>query len=345
MKISIALCTYNGEPYLKEQLESLLNQTRLPDELIIHDDRSTDKTVEIIQDFKQKTPFPVSLYTNEENLGFTKNFEKAISLCTGDIIFLSDQDDVWLPEKIETIEAEFNRSAKIGVVFSDAELVDENLNPLNGTLWNYTLPEEKRKRFISGEEFEVLMGGNIVTGATMAFRAELKDISLPFPESSYFIHDGWISFIALFFFEVVPLKRSLIKYRQHSKQQIGAREQIKTYQNDRLPGYSRYQSYQRSIERCLNGKKKIEMLKQTCEIVLDRNSHYQMKLIRNPITYLNKINQRLNEAILHNTIRRDMPRSRIRRLPQILSEVLKGNYHKFSKGIRSAALDFVEKIS
>jgi len=92
--ISVALCTYNGELYLREQLESILKQTFPPDEIIICDDGSTDTTIKILEEFRRKSFIPVKVYYNKENLGVSKNFEKAISLCSGDIIFLSDQDDV-----------------------------------------------------------------------------------------------------------------------------------------------------------------------------------------------------------------------------------------------------------
>src|SRR3989339_673267 len=100
MNISIAMCTYNGEKYIEQQLNSFLTQTILPNELVICDDCSKDKTIEILQEFSKKAKFPVRIYLNEKNLGSTKNFEKAIGLSKGDIIFCSDQDDVWHNQKI-----------------------------------------------------------------------------------------------------------------------------------------------------------------------------------------------------------------------------------------------------
>src|SRR5919199_6162917 len=120
-RVSVAMCTYNGERYLQEQLDSIAAQTCLPDELVVCDDRSSDRTLEIIQIFKSKVSFPVHLHINPENLGTIKNFEKAISLCTGDIIVLSDQDDVWKPHKVETILQAFAKNTKAGYVFSNAD--------------------------------------------------------------------------------------------------------------------------------------------------------------------------------------------------------------------------------
>ncbi|MBC7931137.1 MAG: glycosyltransferase, partial [Rubrivivax sp.] len=96
-RLSIAMCTYDGGRYLAEQLASIAAQTRAPDELVVCDDRSRDETTSIVRRFAETAPFPVRLYVNEQNLGSTRNFEKAIGLCEGELIALSDQDDVWLP--------------------------------------------------------------------------------------------------------------------------------------------------------------------------------------------------------------------------------------------------------
>jgi glycosyltransferase involved in cell wall biosynthesis len=125
LKLSVALCTYNGAKYLKEQLDSIGRQTRLPDELVICDDRSTDGTPGIVSQFAAEARFPVAFTVNKVNLGATKNFEKAIGRCTGDIILQSDQDDVWLDKKLELIEGIFLNNPDVRAIFSDAEVVDE----------------------------------------------------------------------------------------------------------------------------------------------------------------------------------------------------------------------------
>ena len=100
--ISVAMATFNGEPYIQEQLDSIYNQTRKVDEIIIVDDCSTDSTVRVIEQYiLSHKDIDIKLYKNEENLGYKKNFKKAISLCHGDYVFLSDQDDIWMTDKIE----------------------------------------------------------------------------------------------------------------------------------------------------------------------------------------------------------------------------------------------------
>ena len=107
LSLSIALASYNGERYIAEQLDSIARQTRLPDELIISDDASGDATPAIALDFARQAPFPVKVLQNSERAGSTRNFEIAIRACTGDIIFLCDQDDVWYPNKISLVEERF----------------------------------------------------------------------------------------------------------------------------------------------------------------------------------------------------------------------------------------------
>src|ERR1051326_9204347 len=146
MNLSIALCTYNGAVYLKEQLESIAAQTRRPDELVISDDQSTDNTLRVIEEFAPTAGFPVRLSVNESNLGTPKNFEKAISLCRGDVIVLSDQDDVWHPDKLESVERVFESKPQLSLVFSNAELVDETLRLYDETLFDMVQFTEQKQR-------------------------------------------------------------------------------------------------------------------------------------------------------------------------------------------------------
>src|SRR5688500_1591108 len=134
LSLSIALASYNGERYIVEQLNSIALQTRLPDELIVSDDSSADATSAIVLDFAKRVPFAVRFQINNERLGSTRNFERAIRACNGDVIFLCDQDDVWYPEKIACIEERFINKHEVGAVFTDEDVVDENLCPYGGRL-------------------------------------------------------------------------------------------------------------------------------------------------------------------------------------------------------------------
>src|SRR5271169_5178337 len=165
------MCTYNGERFLPGQLASIAKQTRLPDELVVCDDRSTDRTVDIVREFAAAVSHPVRIFVNERNLGFVANFERAIQLCNGDLIALSDQDDGWYPERLERSEQEFAAHPEVGLVFSDADLIDDQ-DQLTGTrLWpNFGFVGELKQRLLAGD-YTVLVRKRFVTGATIMFRS------------------------------------------------------------------------------------------------------------------------------------------------------------------------------
>jgi glycosyltransferase involved in cell wall biosynthesis len=201
MKISIGLAVYNGEKYLQDQLDSYLLQTQYPQELVICDDCSSDNSVKIIKEFKKIAPFDVLIYENDNNLGFTKNFEKVLSLCSGSIIFLSDQDDVWSSNKIRTISRVFEKNLEVMAVIH------------SGYLSNKTL------EFIGNDKLSQIMRGYgsdqvFVTGALSAFRKELVEFALPFP-ANLVSHDGYLHYIAKVMGKRIVLKDILQTIRRH----------------------------------------------------------------------------------------------------------------------------------
>ncbi|MFO7997342.1 MAG: glycosyltransferase family 2 protein, partial [Dehalococcoidia bacterium] len=222
--VSIAMCTYNGEAHLREQLVSFSKQKQQPDELVACDDGSTDNTLGILEQFGKEAPFPVKVYRNQERLGPTKNFEKAISLCSGDFIFLSDQDDVWMPQKVNRLVEALNNNPGAGYVFSDALVVDEALRPMEYTMWRgMKFTPRERRRFRRDKQLDVLLKHNVVTGAMMAFRAELRNLIVPIPAES--IHDEWIALLGSSVgMYGIPIEEPLIQYRQHSQQLLGGRK-------------------------------------------------------------------------------------------------------------------------
>jgi len=217
------MCTYNGAAYLPEQLESIAAQTRLPDQLVVCDDRSNDGlTREIVKAFANQVQFPVRLFVNRKNLGTKKNFQRAIDRCHGDIIFLCGQDDVWKQNKLARIEAVFSSAPEVGLVFTDAEVVSEDLQTLVDSLVeNSDFGTESQAMVKEGKAIRVLLQGSVVTGATMAFRACLRPLVLPIPGHTILQEDAWIALIIAAVAPVVFLKEPLIKYRQHLGQQIG----------------------------------------------------------------------------------------------------------------------------
>lgn len=222
-RISVAICTYNGEKYLSEQLASIAAQTRLPDEMVVCDDCSSDATPDLVEEFARSAPFPVRFFRNPINLRSTKNFEHAIALCDGDFIALCDQDDIWLPEKLARQLAILESDPSLGGVFSDAELIDASSRPVGKRLWTtFLFTPRDQSRFQSGYGANVLLKGNVVTGATLMFRASLRPILMPIPR--IWVHDGWIAWMLLVHSKLTFISEPLAQYRLHSGQQIGVDE-------------------------------------------------------------------------------------------------------------------------
>lgn len=179
VRISIAMATYNGANFLQEQLDSFLSQTRQPDELVVCDDGSTDGTVSILENFSRNAPFDVLIYRNDTNLGYTKNFEKALSICSGDIIFLSDQDDVWFKEKVERVTREFLTNPIPCAIINDAEIVRKDLTPTGLTVAGQLVT--------AGMDIE-----DLLLGCCIAIRRTMLPLIFPIP-SHIHGHDGWIN--------------------------------------------------------------------------------------------------------------------------------------------------------
>ena len=215
--ISIAMCTYNGARFVSAQLQSMVRQTTLPDELVICDDASTDPTPEILTQFATNSPLPVRLVRNSSTVGCTRNFERAIRLCEGEIIVLADQDDVWKPEKLSVMAEAFAANPGAGYVFSDAEIVSENGEPLGFSLWETV--GFKPRSFIPARQVATLLQRNLVTGAAMAVRSALRGILLPIPPA--WGHDYWLALLGSIFSFGVPIAQRLFFYRRHLAQQLG----------------------------------------------------------------------------------------------------------------------------
>jgi glycosyltransferase involved in cell wall biosynthesis len=232
MKISVAMTTYNGARFVKQQLESIIEQERRPDELIVCDDRSVDGTVDIVMEHVRNSPFSVRLLRNPQRLGSTQNFAKAIGECTGDLVALADQDDIWLPHKLARCEALFQARPDAGLMFSNAWLMDENGAELNGDLWSAFRFGRKRQALVRAQRAHgLLLRHSFVTGATMVFRRQLAHLFLPFPRDlPLFVHDRWAVLLASAISKVDFIDEPLIRYRVHSHQQIGVGHRVRAHQ-------------------------------------------------------------------------------------------------------------------
>jgi len=332
VKISVALCTYNGGKFLRDQLESIGQQSLLPDELVICDDGSSDSSLDILREFKGKMPFSVLIQQNETNLGSTRNFEKAIKLCGGEIIVLCDQDDVWKPEKLKKLKKAFQENPQVGYVFSDGDLVDENLQPLGRRVWESNqFQGEFLTRYVSGEQLLCFLRWQFVTGATMAFRSRLKEYIFPFPEHKIWIHDGWIAVIGSSIGETgLPLAEALISYRQHEQQQMGGNLAdrpgglwndflaLKENRKGFIQGWADASTFFDSLRRHLMGLtiSSQPATRKSIKTLEEFEKHFQTRL---------KI----------------FSASRIGKIPLIVGELVTGRYRKFSYAWKSAVADLL----
>ena len=199
-KISVAMATYNGEKYIHEQLESILKCLGDDDEIIVSDDGSTDSTLKKVAEFGD----PRIKLTEGPKKGVKKNFENAIRNCSGRYIFLSDQDDIWEPSKVEKVLEAFNAD-KCAVVVHNCELIDEDGGKLLDSYFAYRKSGSGRfKNFVK----------NSYMGCCMAFDATYKDKILPIPDDIE-MHDQWIGLICERYGKAVFIDDILLKYRRH----------------------------------------------------------------------------------------------------------------------------------
>jgi glycosyltransferase involved in cell wall biosynthesis len=315
------MATFNGAAHLLEQLESLVAQTRQPDELVISDDASTDVTTAVIRDFAARSPFRVRLIGNRDRLGSTLNFGRAVSECTGDIVALCDQDDVWRPEKLALIEEAFDDRG-LGLVFSDAEVVDEQLSPLGYSLWESVGFDPRSRQLVRcGRAFDFMLGRWFVTGATAAFRSDFKPLLLPFATGlPGYIHDRWAALLIAAVSRIDFIDQKLVLYRQHGTQQLGSRR-MTTSEDLR--------------DRMSSRRERLEIDRSALDALTARLSeHLEWK--GHP-AFLAAVEARRQ----HLDARLGLSRARSARLTPILRELASGRYHRCSSGLLSALKDLV----
>ena len=204
MQTSVCMTTYNGEKYIRDQVNSILNQIAEDDELIVCDDRSSDATVEILSSFQDER---IKIVVNKENLGFNRNFSKCISLAQGDIIFLSDHDDIWLPDKVEKYLKVFREESNVVSIMSNMEIIDKNGLITNSRFLDLKSGYSNRvwrivKNFVKSTYY----------GCSIAFRKELVTKVLPLP----FHFDTWIGLVSDIYGRCYHLDEVTMQYRRHS---------------------------------------------------------------------------------------------------------------------------------
>lgn len=324
--VSVALCTHNGALYLEEQLTSILNQSCPPFEIVLSDDASTDGTValarRVVGKYQVDNPdslLQLKVIENRLALGVIRNFEQALLACTGDLIALCDQDDIWHPTRLEELSAAFAHRTELLLVHSDAALVAEDGSPLGISLFQaLEVTAAERQEIHSGRGFETLLRRNLVTGATTVVRRELVARSTPFPD--VWIHDEWMAIIAAATGQFDLIGEQLTDYRQHGGNQIGARK--------------------------LNLRDKIRKLREPRE---ERNMH----LVARAQVLVEKLEglgsavssstlDRARKKLVHEQFRQSLPTVRIMRVAPIFGEGMRGRYAQFSRGRADMVRDILQ---
>lgn len=256
--VSIAVCTYNGESFLSKQLDSLVQQTYRPLEIIVVDDQSTDSTWDLLQEYSRRSDL-FSIHQNRDNLGYVKNFEKVLSLCTGDYVALCDQDDIWLPNKVSEQVAEIG---DFSLVYSKPSYIDEHDIPVD-------MPPFKVNR-LSGRCPLNLLFHTCVTGHLALIKKEVVSQALPFPVSAR-AHDIWIPLVAAAINGIHASDKILSYYRIHAKN-ISRNKNNRKQQNPIKQILDRRQFIHNRLEErisFLEDIKQAELLKESEAEILD----------------------------------------------------------------------------
>lgn len=319
VSVSVALCTFNGGRYIEEQLRSILNQDPPPRQIVVSDDGSSDNTVtKVTAELKKAEAMGInSLLLDGPREGITANFARAISACTGDIVMLSDQDDVWHDGRLAGSIAAFARRPELLLELSDARLVDEGGAPLGMTLFEALRVRRTDRNAINrGDAFAMLLRRNIATGATVAFRRELFDFAAPLP--SEWLHDEWLAIIAAASGAVAASPSQRIDYRQHDANQVGVHRPTLRYRIGRLVD---------------SGPGRNRGLEQRAIVLRD---HLRKMSVSTEV--LDRVDSKINVEQL----RASMHPRRLMRLRKICRLLLSGDYARYtSQGAMEAVRDLV----
>ena len=314
--IYILLASYNGEKYIREQIHSLLNQTVQDFKLFISDDKSTDSTYYILQNYEQQYPDKIFVSQNKVNTGSAKyNFIKMMIEHKSDYIMLCDQDDVWLSDKIEKsinkikeMEQLYGADTPI-LVHSDLRVVDENLNIISESFMKLSKIDYKKKSLNS------LMVQNIITGCTAIYNRALADLIVSEPEYMM-MHDWWLALVAGAFGQIGTIYESSIVYRQHIQNSVGAKNEL-SFSNI----FSRLINYKRIVN-SLNSTYK--QTKSFLALYNDKFSKEQQNLLSAYASILNQSKIKRLQILFKYKI--FMPKL-IRKIAQILIVLTERNEH------------------
>ncbi|MEN0083799.1 MAG: glycosyltransferase family 2 protein [Leifsonia sp.] len=310
--MSVALCTHNGGRFVREQLASVLAQSRPSTEIVVSDDASTDDTMRVVEEVLQGSRASFRMLRNDPAVGVTRNFEGAVKATSGELVALCDQDDVWHADKLLAASDALERTGAL-LAHSDANLVDERGAPLGQTLFQWLeVSADDLAREQTEEGFSVLLRRNLVTGATVVFRRELLELALPFPEE--WVHDEWLAIIAAATGRLVVVDRATIDYRQHGNNQIGVTEPHLRHKIARILG--------------TDGERN-RVLARKFAVLADRLDALDVPA---------RVTELARRKAAFELRRSHLPAARWRRLVPVLRELRAGDYGEFASRRRADAL-------
>jgi glycosyltransferase involved in cell wall biosynthesis len=317
------MATFRGERFVGEQVRSILTQTLPPDELVVSDDGSDDGTLDAVQsafdDFALAST-TLRVLRNDRPAGVAANFERAIRATTHPLIALSDQDDVWHPDRLARQAEAFTASPELLLVHADAALVGGGGEPLGLLLDALEVSSEWRDLIHSGRAFELLMKRNVVTGATVMIDRRLLEFTVPFPP--HWVHDEWLAMVAAALGGVDLVDAPLIDYRQHGGNEIGARRLG-------LGG-----KVGRMVE--AGSTRNARLLSRAAELVARFDAEPQLFSVAQRAA--------AREKLEHEEARSALPAGRLRRVRPILRELRTGRYARFGRGALDAARDALQPL-
>lgn len=321
--VSVALATYNGERFIREQLESIKRQTILPTEIVISDDNSKDQTLAIVSEvlspeWSSKAGVTLTVLRNTRALGPGPNFEQAIMACSGDFIVLADQDDLWHDNKVEVLLKAFEEHPQALLIHSDADLVDASGRSLGMTLSHgIDFAVWEREQLASGHSLPAFIKRNLATGATIMFKRELAEFAFPLPQGD--LHDGRLAIVASLLDAVRFVPEPLIDYRQHDNNQIGGKR----------PGLVD------SVVALLKSWRDM------AAVLASRNEELE-SLLEKLGTRVPPANVAIARArIAHNEWRMSLPASRVFRIWPVLWGVIQGRYRRYGRQPHDVLRDLV----
>jgi len=318
VSVSVVVCTYNGEKFLREQLQSILEQTRPPDEIIISDDGSSDSTLEIVDEIRTSATTSNSqrwrVLTRETPVGVSGNFASTLLEAGGDFIALSDQDDVWEPDRLERALGEFRDSVLL--VHSDATLIDASGQPMGTLMSALRLSGREKSSLLRGRALDVLLRRNVITGATTVIRSSLVRQALPIPEG--WVHDEWLGLVASIQDGVVFVDSPLIRYRQHGSNEIGANK-------------TDYDEAKRRLQ-----EKRTDFFQRK----LRRNKGISRMVAQQPPWLSPTAQSALEAKTDFDRWRSALPPSRPQRILPVFRRWLSGDYGRYARGYLDVIRDF-----